>query len=547
MKKSDRITPCAEIQNDTPSYEELVLELARQVKFNSVDEEEFRPEEKLEPKSVFEVKFEDMTEEETIRMLGRKKFWNLAILKPFVDILKYKTQTKTVSVLSLSCNSKFWKMVYKKHQYVSRLFQLAQNVKLIKCVDDSYRFNSKSFNRSKLYAWNKKQERVLLKLFKDFHITDAFESIKSINQSYIISIVNTFAKDEKKRQEFAEAKRRFNIRIAQRTCLPLSDELIAAGINERYPQYARMCKTIAEDNSMKPVDEMDYANINIKRDKNRNAISISIRKTNQYCPAKVHGITSEDRESGKILRDEILKAKFGNVYENDVKSSIYRITYLLNYGEWLDDSVDLYERIYGGKFRSEEERNTFKAPFCMQMYFNPTSKAMKARIEYRKSKTKEWNEENFGYTLIEKARDNMYNAIGKSWQSEIFLHESCIYTEVAHRLRQEGYKVVQIYDGFFTDRFLEKSKFNLIVREEAMRYYSEYINKNHISYINSEHIRDMSENRENSEDMKENENESMNHIYHINSGHIRDNGENTPDSNCNSGIIAFMARNRRII
>lgn len=257
----------------------------------------------------------------------------------------------------------------------------------------------------------------------------------------------------------------------------MSDELIAAGINEKYPQYARMCEVIAQDNLMKPVDEMDYANINVKRDRNRNAISISIRKTNQYCPAKVHGITSEDRESGKILRDEILKAKFGNVYENDVKSSIYRITYLLNYGEWLDDSVDLYERIYGSKFRSREERNTFKAPFCMQLYFNSSSRAMKARIEYRKSKTKEWNDENFGYTLIEKAKDNMYRAIGKSWQSEIFLHESCIYTEVAHRLRTEGYKVVQIYDGFFTDRFLDKSRFNLIVKEEALRYYDRYIRR----------------------------------------------------------------------
>lgn len=488
------------------------------MKFNEVDEYQTTFEDISEEvgfsKEVDDKKisFEDLSEEETINKLGRKKFWNLTLLKPFVDILKYKTQTKTTSILSLSCNSRFWKMVYKKHQYVSRLFQLAQEVQLIKCVDKTYRFNTKRYNRSKMYAWNKKQEKTLLYLFKKYHITDKFiKSLQSINHSYLISIVNTFEKDEKKKQELVEAKRRFNIRIAQRTCLPLSDEVIAAGINEKYPQYMAMCKTIAEDNAMKPIDEMDYANLNIKRDKNKNAISISIRKTNQYCPSKVK-LTDEEKKSGKLsIRDGILMKKFGAVYENDVKSSIYRITYLLNYGVWLDSSIDLYERIFGAKFNNDNDRDLFKAPFCMQLYFNTSSKSMKAHIEYKKSKTKLWNKLNYGYTLIEKARENMFKAIGKSWYSEIFLHESCIYTEVAHRLRLLGYKVIQIYDGFFTDRHLERSEFDRIVKEEAMKYYRTYIikdtnnksnnfdnydisnnqisNNKSISNINSEHIR----------------------------------------------------------
>ena len=451
--------------------------------------------------------FEDISEEDTIKKLGRKKFWNLTLLKPFVDILKYKTQTKTTSILSLSCNSRFWKMVYKNPRYVSRLFKLAQEVQLMKCVDNTYRFNTKRHNRSKMYAWNKKQEKTILSLFKKYDIIDKFiKSLSSINHSYLISIVDTFGKDEKKKQELVEAKRRFNIRIAQRTCLPLSDEVIAAGINERYPQYMAMCKTIAEDNAMKPIDEMDYANLNIKRDKNKNAISISIRKTNQYCPAKVNDVTDEDRTSGKrAIRDDILMKKFGSVYENDVKSSIYRITYLLNYGVWLDSSIDLYERIFGAKFESKEDRKLFKAPFCMQLYFNTSSKSMKAHIEYKKSKTKLWNKLNYGYTLIDKARENMFKAIGKSWYSEIFLHESCIYTEVAHRLRLLGYKVMQIYDGFFTDRHLDKTEFDRIVKEEAMRYYRTYI-------------------KDSNSNSKFNSNQSSNNksISNINSGHIRE-------------------------
>ena len=510
-----------DLENDAPSYEELVLELARQVKFNEVDENQTTfddiPEEISFSQEVDgkKISFEDISEEDTIKKLGRKKFWNLTLLKPFVDILKYKTQTKTTSILSLSCNSRFWKMVYKKHQYVSRLFQLAQEVQLIKCVDNTYRFNTKRYNRSKMYAWNKKQEKTLLYLFKKYHITDKFiKSLLSINHSYLISIVNTFEKDEKKKQELVEAKRRFNIRIAQRTCLPLSDEVIAAGINERYPQYMAMCKTIAEDNAMKPIDEMDYANLNIKRDKNKNAISISIRKTNQYCPAKVK-LTDEEEKSGKLsIRDSILMKKFGAVYENDVKSSIYRITYLLNYGVWLDSSIDLYERIFGAKFESKEDRKLFKAPFCMQLYFNTSSKSMKAHIEYKKTKTKLWNRLNYGYTIIEKARENMFKAIGKSWYSEIFLHESCIYTEVAHRLRLLGYKVIQIYDGFFTDKYLDKSEFNRIVKEEAMRYYRTYISKESNSNSNS--------NSNSYLNQISNQISNNKSISNINSGHIRE-------------------------
>ena len=505
------------IEDNASSLRELLLEQARQVKYNkpvkdSKDLNLLEDTSILEdiseasfPQEVDEKKicFEDLSEEETEKKLGRKKFWNLALLKPFVDILKYKTQTKTTTILSLSCNSKFWNMVYKKPRYVSRLFQLAQEVQLIKCVDKTYRFNTKRWNRSKMYAWNKKQEKTLLSLFKKHHITDKLvQSLQSINYSHLISIVDTFGKDEKKKQELVEADRRFNIRIAQRTCLPLSDEVIAAGINERYPQYMAMCKTIAEDNAMKPIDEMDYANLNIKRDKNKNAISISIRKTNQYCPAKVK-LTDEEEKSGKLsMRDSILVKKLGAVHKNDVKSSIYRITYLLNNGVWLDESIDLYDKIFGYKLTAAE-RELFKAPFCMMLYFNTSSKSMKAHMEYKNPKTKLWNELNYGYTLIEKARENMFKAIGKSWHSEIFLHESCIYTQVAHRLRLLGYKVIQIYDGFFTDKHLEKSEFDRTVKEEAMRYYRTYISKdaqcsysnnnnNFTSNINSGHIRETS-------------------------------------------------------
>lgn len=490
------------------TYENLILELAKCIKFCKADDIEWiEPIEK--PQVDISVQFKDLSKEDTLKILKRKKLWNLAILKPFVDVMKYKTSSKKPTILSISCNANFWKIVYKKHQYASRAFQLAQELELIKCVNSKYRFNSNS-NYSKLYAYNKKQEKVLLALFKEYNITDSYkQNITSYNLNTLSSVLKSF-NDTQKAKDFEEANRRFNIRITPRTSLPLKDDVILKGIYERYPQYREMAKTISQDNRNRPLDELDYANINISRDKNGNAISISCRKTNSLCPLKVHDLTEEDLES-KRTRDQIITEKFGGVYENDVKSSIYRITHLLNKGVWLDESIDLYEMIYGSKFKSQEDRNLFKSPLCMQLYFNTSTRQMKSHIEYRKQGVKDFMKYYEGITLIEKARDNMFKAIGKSYSSEIFLHESCIYTQVAHRMRNMGYQVIQIYDGFFTDKPFDSNTFRSLVKSEAMRYYRKYyksihninnknnhnhnhksnINNKHNIYINSAHIREI--------------------------------------------------------
>ena len=72
-----------DLENDAPSYEELVLELARQVKFNEVDENQTTfddiPEEVGFSQEVDgkKISFEDISEEDTIKYKGLscKNFW----------------------------------------------------------------------------------------------------------------------------------------------------------------------------------------------------------------------------------------------------------------------------------------------------------------------------------------------------------------------------------------------------------------------------------------------------------------------------------------
>ena len=76
--------------------------------------------------------------------------------------------------------------------------------------------------------------------------------------------------------------------------------------------------------------------------------------------------------------------------------------------------------------------------------------------------------------------------------------------------------MIQIYDGFFTDKYLDKSEFNRIVKEEAMRYYRTYISKYTNSNSNSNSISNqLSSNQSN----QISNNKS---ISNINSEHIRE-------------------------
>ncbi len=52
--------------------------------------------------------------------------------------------------------------------------------------------------------------------------------------------------------------------------------------------------------------------------------------------------------------------------EYDVKSSIYRLTHFLNFKVWLDNSIDLYEEMYGQPFENEEQRKQYKL-FAMKL------------------------------------------------------------------------------------------------------------------------------------------------------------------------------------
>ena len=461
------------------TYDDCIMSIARQMKNAPKDDPTKSNESNYKPFGIDEnfdsSLFLNPSKERIVELLKRKYVAKLKMLKPFVDVMKYKTSSKGVSICPLSSNSKMWHLLYGSQRKVARVLQCAKEVGLLHCVDDSY---SNKLGYCKEYAYDKRVEKRLIELFNDYHIS---HKSKSYNKSYVISIIDRFENEKEQWELYDECMEKSKIRIVQQTRLPLKEGQVIMGLSKVYPQYIEMLGTIDEDNAL--MDELidyDYAIPTFKKDKRGDITRIGIRKTNAYCNLKVRGF--EDRQSWENLgekekrriRDAVISTRLGGVYENDVKSSIYRVTYLLNNGVWLDRDIDLYPRMAGFDFKSKEERNLFKSPLAMKLYFSQSvDKAISTSI-YNSTSTKELFKRLNAKDVLEKARSNMFNAIGSSYRSEIFLHESCIYTQVAHKIRQMGYRLIQIYDGFFTNKPLDEKTFDEIVKECAMDYYNKW-------------------------------------------------------------------------
>ena len=69
----------------------------------------------------------------------------------------------------------------------------------------------------------------------------------------------------------------------------------------------------------------------------------------------------------------------------------------------------------------------------------------------------------------------MVSFTGRKFYNEIFLHESLLYIDFVHELRQRGIEVVQVYDGFYMrEGAASNEELERLMRQCAMRYYADY-------------------------------------------------------------------------
>ena len=199
---------------------------------------------------------------------------------------------------------------------------------------------------------------------------------------------------------------------------------------------------------------------------------------------------------GTMTKQKYCDKVFGhdNWFEFDRRGSIYNLTYSLNKKEYLDNNIDIYEKINNIKFTSKEERDLYKLT-QMNIYFSTYKRTINfiyryMQIKYEngiipenkqklidaywklvtKGKAMEWSEFAAGLQEHFDARKKaMKKFIGdnkayidkgskysenfeKNLDSFIFMKESEIYLEFVTMLRKQGLRVVQIYDGFYLEK-----------------------------------------------------------------------------------------------
>lgn len=106
--------------------------------------------------------------------------------------------------------------------------------------------------------------------------------------------------------------------------------------------------------------------------------------------------------------------------------------------------------LFGRQFDSPDMRNAFKS-LCMPMFFE-RSDATYIRNILNKIESFRNTSSHRKQAIVDKLlsyRHKMLKVLGPSFQSEIFLHESCIYMHTLYELVKQGWQVAQVYDGFY--------------------------------------------------------------------------------------------------
>lgn len=233
-----------------------------------------------------------------------------------------------------------------------------------------------------------------------------------------------------------------------------TDAEIVKGLSVSYPWLQEYQDRAARLNAtLPPIFQMTFTP-KIKRGKAGKVSKVGIRCHSPFC-ATLRGAFRE-----AVLRD----LGFSSVYAYDTKSSIYRISYLLNTGKWIANDIDFYELMKPRECYLD--RSTYKS-LAQRLYFCHSAaevfNALKPRPADPQGLLDRATMERAARLCYGKeteqairARLEVYwaamRAIVNSYRSEIFFHESCLYLDLLEALTARGYKVGQVYDGFYCDR-----------------------------------------------------------------------------------------------
>ena len=167
--------------------------------------------------------------------------------------------------------------------------------------------------------------------------------------------------------------------------------------------------------------------------------------------------------------------QYGFHLEHDVRSSVPRLTLSINKGRWVDEDEDIYKLINdefdpGSEF-TEARREAIKH-YMLRTYFdigsdkelgrNVLSDIYKAKVEIPGVDKTEVDD------LMGRLREAAFRALGsKTYGSDIFYIESCVYLMTLYDLLTSGHMVWLVYDAFYSNGEEDQETFTYMVRSSV--------------------------------------------------------------------------------
>lgn len=259
----------------------------------------------------------------------------------------------------------------------------------------------------------------------------------------------------------------------------ISNERIIAALEERYPQVPYYAKIVDKLNTSRPNEDKIKFKFTLKfRNKSgkRYLTKIGFRASSPLCNYKEH--ENENPFFMGKWRKDYFSPKYGTYDHYDVNASIYRLTYNLNHDKALGFDQDVYEMMYGHRFDSKADRDAYKR-ICMRLMFGKISQ-LGNQVERRLSKLENKQYDRARLEVIQdtmsEAKINMYEALGSSYDSEIFLHESCIYVDMLSKM-PNNQNISLVYDCFYykSDYQLNIDDFNTLYLSSLNSYKSMFL------------------------------------------------------------------------
>lgn len=400
----------------------------------------------------------------------------------FIEMKKHSRFSDGYTVMNIACTSKKLLSMCGSEMNASNLIKYMKLIGLLADYDTTYQFNAfyGKDNKCKSYVYNKETEDKI----KEYCILNNINKYQIKNNRY-----NTIVKKFEDVKSFEQSEVRFSSKLNLLKPTNWSDsefeEYLTINLYKNYPQlqhYQDLADEINETYFAEDYDRQVAFTPKFTWNKGKTSVTkIGIRATNSCVSAK------KEREEGDdewiVYREDLLN-RYNLSYEFDVKSSVPRVTYLLSNGDWLDNDIDLYEKMYQTFVKycpseklewNKETREVFKS-FHMRGYFDSyamlaahTKRAISMKCEYKRS---DWSDLDY---VMKAYKDAISETVGElKYDSEIFFHESCMYLDVLKSLLDDGFDVLQIYDGFYTDKECKDIKER--IQRITETYYNIYIN-----------------------------------------------------------------------